>query len=178
MSDTKISLDNASSVPVVFHQDTGAEAMEHEYEVEYKGRIVRCKTADAAAQLLHVLEQQDDDKDVLPWSPHDFTEFTDRIQWQQRRLLKHLLNYGGGSLSSKKLRELMDIVGNQSLAGVLSGVTKVAMSLDIAPERVYLKTTKFTQGKPEQFYRVASGFLWAAKEHEWPSDRDLEEPHE
>jgi hypothetical protein len=163
-------LDNASSVLVVLPQ-TG---MEHEYEIEYRGRIIRCKTAEAVNRMLQVLDEQDVAKDALPWSPHDFTEFTDRIQWQQRKLLAKMLEYGSTTLlSSEKLRDLMGISGNQALAGVLSGITKVAMSLDIAPERVYLKTTRFSQGKPEQYYRVSSGFLKAAAENEWPSKEDL-----
>lgn len=154
-----------------------ALVMEHEYEVEFKGRIVRCKTAEAAARLLFVLEQEDTAKDTMEWTPHDFTEFTERIQWQQRRLLAKLLDHGSTTwLSAEKLCELMGIRGNQSLAGVLSGVTKVAMSLNIAPERVYLQTTRFKEGKPYRHYRVSSGFLRAAHTNDWPSKEDLEIP--
>jgi hypothetical protein len=168
-TDEKLPLTNTSSVPIVLRE------MEHEYEIEYKGRIVRCKTADAAARLLAVLEQEDVSKDTMPWTPNDFTEFTERIQKRQRKLLAKLLEYGSTTwLSAEKLCELMNIRGNQALAGVLSGVTKVALSLDIAPERVYLQTTRFKEGKPYRLYRVASGFLRAAAEHEWPSKADLE----
>jgi hypothetical protein len=164
----KLSLTNTSSVPIVLGE------MEHEYEIEYKGRIVRCKTADAAARLLAVLEQEDVSKDTMPWTPNDFTEFTERIQRRQRNLLASLLEYGSTTwLSAEKLCELLSIRGNQALAGVLSGITKVALSLDIAPERVYLQTTRFKEGKPYRLYRVASGFLRAAAEHEWPSESDL-----
>jgi hypothetical protein len=167
----KIVLDNTSSVSVAL-SNQGA-VMEHEYEIEYKGRIIRCKTAEAATRLLHVIEQEDVAKDALPWTPHDFTEFTTRIQWRQRRLLAKLLEHGSTTwLSSEKTRSFAHVSGNQALAGVLSGITKVAMSLDIAPERVYLRTTRFKQGKPEHYYRVASGFLRAAAEHDWPSGDD------
>ncbi len=165
----RIPIDNASSVPVVLFE------MEHEYEIEYKGRIVRCKTADAAARLLAVLEQEDMSKDTMPWTPNDFTEFTERIQRRQRKLLAKLLEYGSTTwLSAEKLCDLISDRGNQALAGVLSGVTKVALSLDIDPKRVYLQTTRFKEGKPYRLYRVASGFLRAAAEHEWPSKIDLE----
>jgi hypothetical protein len=148
--------------------------MEHEYEIEYRGRIIRCKTAEAAARILRVIEEQDTNRDRIPWSLHDFTEFTERIQWQQRKLLAKLLEYGSTSwVSSEKLRDILGVSGNQALAGVLSGITKVAMALDIEPERVYMQTTRFSQGKPQRFYRVASGFLRAAAEHEWPSTEDL-----
>ncbi|SPE28357.1 hypothetical protein SBA7_1200009 [Candidatus Sulfotelmatobacter sp. SbA7] len=162
-------LTNTSSVPIVLSE------MEHEYEIEYKGRIVRCKTADAAARLLAVLEQEDVSKDTMTWTPNDFTEFTERIQLRQRKLLARLLEYGSTTwLSAEKLCDLLGIRGNQALAGVLSGVTKVALSLDIDPRRIYLQTTRFKEGKPYRLYRVASGFLRAATEHEWPSKKDLE----
>lgn len=165
----QIPIDNTSSVPVVLFE------MEHEYEIEYKGRIVRCKTADAAARLLAVLEQEDVSKDTMPWTPNDFTKFTERIQLRQRKLLAKLLEYGSTTwLSAEKLCDLMSVRGNQALAGVLSGVTKVALSLDIDPKRVYLQTTRFKEGKPYRLYRIASGFLRAAAEHEWPSKTDLE----
>jgi hypothetical protein len=148
--------------------------MQHEYEIEYKGRIVRCKTAEAATRILRLLEQEDTSKDQMKWSPHDFTEFTSRVQWQQRRLLAALLEHEPTTwVTSERLREILHITTNQGLAGVLSGITKVAMSLDIEPERVYLQTTRFKNGKPQKFYRAGSGFLRAAVEYEWPSKDDL-----
>jgi hypothetical protein len=148
--------------------------MENTYEIEHRGRIIRCQTAEAATRLLQLLEQEDVAKDSLPWSSRDFAEFTERVQLRQRKLLARLLEYGPTSwLSSEKLRSLLGVSGNQALAGVLSGITKVAMALDIAPERVYLQTTRFKQGKPERYYRVASGFLRGAAERGWPSESDL-----
>jgi len=47
------------------------------------------------------------------------------------------------------------------------------MALEIAPEPVYLQTTRFKHGKPERYYRVASGLLRAAAESGWPSEDDL-----
>jgi hypothetical protein len=149
--------------------------MEQTYEIEYKGRIVRCQTAEAATRLLQMLEQEDVAKDTLPWSSRDFMTFTDRIKLQQRKLLARLLEYGTTTwLSSDKLRSLVGVSGNQALAGTLSGITKIAQALDIAPERVYLQTTRFKSGKPDRYYRVASGFLRAAADHGWPAESDLE----
>jgi hypothetical protein len=98
-----------------------------------------------------MLEQEDVAKDTLPWSSRDFANFTERIQLQQRKLLARLLEYGSTTwLSSNKLRSLLGGSGNQALAGILSGITKVAMALEIAPERVYLQTTRFKHGNPPE----------------------------
>jgi hypothetical protein len=144
------------------------------YEIEHKGRIIRCQTAEAATRLLQMLEQEDVARDTLPWSSRDFIDFTERIKLQQRKLLAKLLEYGPTTwLSSEKLRTLLGVSGNQALAGILSGITKVAMALDIAPERIYLQTTRFKHGKPERYYRCASGFLRVATQNGWPAESDL-----
>jgi hypothetical protein len=114
-------------------------------------------------------------KDALPWSGPEFREFTARIQRQQRKLLAAMLEHEPGALvSSERVRQYVGVAGNQALAGILSGVTKVALSLDIAPERIYLQTTRFQKGRPQRFYRVASGFLRAAAKYGWPSAEDSE----
>lgn len=152
--------------------------MQQDYEIEYKGRIVRCRTAEAANRILSVFEQQDTTKEVLRWSDDDFAEFTNRIQLRQRRLLAKLLEYGTNLVQDVKLREHLDITSNQALAGILSGITKVALALSIEPERVYSQRTRFMKGKPERLYRIASGFLRAAYAHGWPTEEDLTEAPE
>jgi hypothetical protein len=148
--------------------------MQHDYEIEYRGRIIRCRTAEAANRILGILEQQDTMKDDLGWNDRDFTAFTNRIQLQQRKLLAKLLEYGTTTLvQDVKLREHLDITNNQALAGILSGITKVALALNIEPKCVYSQRTRFRKGKPERFYQIGSGFLRAASTCGWPTADDL-----
>ena len=146
------------------------------YEIEYKGKIIRCRTLDDMKRALENLEGSRITKENAPWSTGEFKKFTGRIQFQQRRLLATLLEYGTASLEDFKLRELLDIRDNQALAGVLSGISKVALMFGIEPRRVYTQTTFYKHGKAKRCYQITSEFLQAADKYKWPSKRDVQEP--
>jgi hypothetical protein len=163
---------NASSVTIALPRK-GRRRVEHDYEVEYRGRIIRCKTAEAMTRLVRVIAQEDRPKDDIPWNDHDFSEFTERIRIPQRRLLKILVESKSAWMTDSELRGTLTIRNNQALAGVLSGVSKVALALDIEPGRVYVTVTKYEKGKPFRLYRIAPAFRKIAQEHDWPSKEDL-----
>ncbi len=144
------------------------------YEIEYKGKIIRCHTLDDMQRALEKLESSKVTKQSSPWSTEEFEKFTGRIKLQQRLLLAKLLEFGPIAwLEDSKLRELLGLPDNQSLAGVLSGISKVALMFGIDPRRVYTPNTVFKRGKARRFYQVTSEFLRAATKHKWPSTADL-----
>lgn len=146
------------------------------YEIEYKGKTVRCRTVEDAQRLLRELEGGRMSKDDAPWTKEEFANFTGRIQLQQRRLLAKLLEYGTTAwLEDRKLRDMLDIPDNKALAGVLSGLSKVALIFDIDPRKVYVQKTLYRHSKPSRLYQVTSGFLQAAARYHWPSKNDLME---
>jgi hypothetical protein len=144
------------------------------YEIEYKGKTIRCRTLDAMKEALEELEGGKLVRSEAPWTAEEFQKFTGRIHVPQRRLLKHLLDHGTTArIENARLRELMDIPDNQALAGVLSGISKVALMFDIEPRRVYSQITKFKHSKGIQYYQITSSFLQAAHKYNWPSKADL-----
>lgn len=146
------------------------------YEVEYKGRTIRCLTLDHVRDILEELQGSRLSREVTPWTKHEFERFTQRIRVPQRRLLAELCATGTTTwLEDFKLRELLRIAGNQALAGVLSGISKVALSFGIEPRRIYTQTTAFKHGKPHRYYQITSAFLQAVARHNWPSKNDLQE---
>lgn len=147
------------------------------YEIEYRGKIIRCRSAADADRLLTRLEDTGKlSRDDTPWSKEEFSSFTARIRYQQRVVLSKLLNYGTTAwLVDSKLRSDLGIADNKVLAGVLSGISKVALMFDIDPRRVYTQKTVYQRAKPHRLYQVTSGFLQAATKHKWPSPEDLEE---
>lgn len=167
-----LALDNASCV-VIPLSSRKKYCMEHEYEVEYKGRIVRCRTAEAMTRLLQVIAQEDRAKDDIPWNDHDFAEFTGRIRIFQRQLLKALLENIKVWMTDEELRSAMRVRDNRALAGLLSGISKVALALDIEPARVYVAQMKYEKSKPVRFYRIGSAFKKIAEAHGWPAKEDL-----
>jgi hypothetical protein len=152
-------------------------AMVYAYEIEYKGKTIRCRTLEDAQRALEVFEGSNFSKVDSPWSSEEFQQFTGRIHYQQRRLLANLLEYGTTAwLEDSKLRELLDLADNKALAGTLSGISKVALMFGIDPRRVYTQRTLYKHAKPHRTYQITSGFLQAAAKHKWPSKIDLKEP--
>jgi hypothetical protein len=150
--------------------------MSFAYEIEYKGKRIRCRTLEDAQRALAAFEGSSMTKADGPWSPEEFEQFTGRIHYPQRLLLAKLLEYGTARLEDWKLRDLLDLADNKALAGTLSGVSKVALMFGIDPRRVYTQTTVYKNSKPQRTYQISSGFLQAAAKHKWPSKNDLKEP--
>jgi hypothetical protein len=181
MRETKKALDNTSSVLIVStrpKRPSKKMAAKKPYEVEYRGVVIRCETPEAAANLARMLGGEPDNPLVQEWHPDEFLEFVNRIQITQRRLLAALLETKGQSLKDFELRMRLTLSSNQALAGVLSGITKVAKLLDIDPKRIYIQHTTYSQGLPERRYWVSSAFQKAAADADWPSQSDLEEQDE
>ena len=146
------------------------------YEIEYKGKIIRCRTLDHVRDMLEELDGSKLIREATPWTVEEFKKFTGRIHIAQRRLLACLWReHGTAWVADSRLRDVLGLRDNQALAGVLSGITKVALMFDIEPRRIYTQTTTFKQGKPQRHYQIASSFLRAAAKHHWPSEEDLKE---
>jgi hypothetical protein len=173
LAQAKKDVDNTSSVLLLL----GKNKKQMAYDVICGDVIIRCGNAKEAALVAKELNAGKASPQTMPWRLHEFTEFVNRIQWQQRRLLNILLH----SVTPVPVRELclkLHLSGNQALAGVLSGITKVAQTLDIDPGRIYKQDTTYSKGRPERKYRVVYAFRQAAKENSWPSQEDLEIPAE
>src|SRR5215469_14709686 len=94
-SDTgKLSLTNTSSVSKVLSVRKGKRrkmAKSKPFEVRYKDVVIGCDTAEDAAKVAKELGGAADSPYSEPWRMDEFTEFVNRIQIQQRRLLAALL---------------------------------------------------------------------------------------
>src|SRR5690348_11201207 len=177
-SGTKISIDNTSSVPIVLSgrgRRRRTKMAKHSYEVEFKGVKIRCETEAEAISLARRLGESAESPMYAPWSMHEFTEFVERIQVVQRRLLAALLEKNGQPAKDFELRGKLGLKTNQALAGVLSGITKVAQAMEIDPRRVYMQRTEYNKGLPERRYYVSFGFSKAAGDADWPSESDLKD---
>ena len=151
--------------------------MSFAYEIEYKGKTIRCRTFEDAQRVLEGFDGSNVAQDHTAWSTEEFEKFTGRIHHQQRLLLAELLKWGTTAfLEDWKLRDLLGLGGNKALAGTLSGISKVALMFGIDPRRVYTSRTMYKHGKPTRTYQITSGFLRAAAKHHWPSKEDLKQP--
>jgi hypothetical protein len=143
-----------------------------EYDIEWKGIKVHCKSLEDAVELLKQLETPVS-PELESWTAHQFVDFTGRLQFQQKKLLWYLKVVD--EASDEELRSLLDLEDNRALAGTLSGLTKVANALEIPPARVYKQTMRYEKGKPVRAYSLAPGFQKSAEEFDWPSEKEIEE---
>lgn len=151
--------------------------MNYPYEIEYKGKTIRCRTLEDAQRAMEQFEGGSLVKADSPWTAEEFEKFTGRVRYPQRRLLAKLLEYGTTAwLEDWKLRDVLDLATNRELAGTLSGISKVALMFGIDPRRVFIQTNVYKQSKPMRVYQITSGFLQAAAKFGWPSKNDLKEP--
>lgn len=139
-----------------------------EYEVvSPKGIKIRCSSLEAADRLVKKLEQAIADPDIEEWNATDFEDFTGRLQHLPRRLLKLLLNTYE-DVSDADIRSALGLANNRVLAGVLSGISKVALALSIDPNRVYKQRIRYQSGLPQRQYAVTKAFRKAAVElYDW-----------
>lgn len=151
--------------------------MNYPYEVEYKGKTIRCRTLEDAQRAMETFEGGSLIRADSPWTKEEFEKFTGRIRYPQRQVLAKLLEYGTTAwLEDWKLRDVVGLTTNRELAGTLSGISKVALMFGIDPRRVFIQTNIYKHSKPQRVYQITSGFLQAAAKHEWPSKNDLKEP--
>jgi hypothetical protein len=171
----KYSLTNTSSVSKVLPVSKQFKKMSSKkpYEVEYRGVIIRCSTPEEAVEVARQLGGTPDNPHHVPWRVDEFTDFVGRIQLMQRRLLWVLIKANCQPVRDYDLAAQLGVVGNQALAGVLSGITKVAKAMDIEPSRVYYQRTEYNQGNPERKYYITPAFLRAAQDAGWPTDADV-----
>jgi hypothetical protein len=177
-------LDNTSSVPVVLVNRKRAAkkpVAKKPFQVETaEGVTIWCDTAEQAAAVARELEATAKSKPLLhnKWSVHEFQDFVNRVQYQQRHVLAFLLKAGNRAVLDDELRKAIGVTTNQGLAGVLSGITKVAQLLEIDPQRVYWMQLTYEKGKPVRRYYVTPAFARAAVENDWPSESALKDPDE
>jgi hypothetical protein len=148
--------------------------MKHKFEIEYKGAKISCDSLEDATRLLRNLGEAAPIHST-PWSAHEFEALTDRLRLLPRMLLAALIESKMAYLTDAQLREKLGLTNNRVLAGVLSGVSKVALALDIEPQRIYGQSTSYVQGKPQRRYWVTTAFNKAAIDNDWPSEADLKE---
>src|SRR5260370_24693732 len=164
----KLNLDTLEVLSYRSLRHRSRRLMDDRYEVIYGKVRVRCRGVKDAARLAKELNLDPEHPQTAPWRVDEFTDFVNRIQWQQRKLLNVLLQ-SEAQVFDYDLRGKLLLDGNQALAGVLSGFTKFAQAMDIDPRRVYGQETTYNKGLPERKYWATYAFRKAAKDADWPS---------
>jgi hypothetical protein len=151
-------------------------AASHPYEIEYRGKIIRCRSLDEMKAALAELEGSTIVRTETPWTAEEFQKFTGRIHIPQRRLLARLLHSGPTEwVTDATLRDVLGLPDNNSFSGSLSGISKVARMFDIDPRRVYTQNTIYRHGEAQRTYQITAELQKAATRHKWPAKEDLKD---
>lgn len=101
------------------------------------------------------------------WTPELFQHLQERLGEPQKAVLA-LIVAGHPSVSDRFIREMLNISGNQALAGTLSGISKQAAALGIPARAVFTFENRRKAGKRQSVYAVSDGFQKIAAEMGWP----------
>jgi hypothetical protein len=167
LNSQKLLDNNASSVLVSLPRALVADR----YEFDIEGVHIVCNSAASAARLIRELKKGPQPPHLEKWELYDFEQFTGKLQYFPKQFLAFLLKVR--TATDEQVRTQMGLRSNRVLAGILSGVSKVALSLGLDPQMVYTQSTKYVKGKPERLYQISGGFKSAASLSDWPSEDDL-----
>lgn len=159
---------------------------------KYGGIPFTADTPEEAAKFIALLKQQDADEALktwfnrskiingepgaiqayieeevkIQWTPEKFMRFIGSIGPQQQRVLAFLVEQGRAT--DEELRNELKIKGNQTLAGILSGVSKQAAALGIPARSIFSFENFRSAGKRSSTYTIAEGFRHTALDMSWP----------
>jgi hypothetical protein len=145
------------------------------------GVIIECDTPEEMAEALRHLSEERNDlaafqrKSVeLPYGTHrshlwrakTFQQFVDALGNDQKLVLAYLVKHPRAT--DNELRGLLKIESNKQLAGVLSGLSKRASTLNIPARSIFTIENERKAGKVEKTYVIAENLFLTAHEMNWP----------
>jgi hypothetical protein len=158
---------------------------------EYRGVIFTADTAQEAAEMMAILEKKEAEavigqmqsrvqsymqtyerafgalrEENFVWTPDYFDALINRIGETQKLALALLVTKK--SLADEELRSALKVSGNQALAGVLSGISKQAIALNIPARAIFDFENIRVGGKRRSDYIVSREFQDIAARMSWP----------
>jgi hypothetical protein len=137
----------------------------------HNGRIIECSSAAEAVAFLKLIDA--DPSGVTravesPWTTELFLKFTKSLGDSRKKALGLLV--GKHRVADEELRKELGLETNQALAGVLSGISKQAVPLEISARSVFTIDDERKAGKLKKTYVVSKDFLRTANEMNWPNE--------
>jgi hypothetical protein len=149
----------------------------------YRGRHYEADTPQEAIRLQEILEGRD-----LKRSRHDSFLARkleqERDQWDEAKFWQLMASIGkmqtlflaalliaGEKATGDKIAKALGLKTQESLAGVLSGLSKQLGKLQLKPSNLYLVETNWQGGKKIRYFWATGGFEAMAEEVDWPGIR-------
>jgi hypothetical protein len=158
---------------------------------KYRGELFIADTPEEAVRMRALLKKQDEQGErdrfakgvmdnirekyreaeiqaaELQWTPALFRRFIERLGRPQQTALSVLVTRH--YMEDEELREALNVPDNQTLAGVLSGISKQATSIGIPFRAIFTFQNFRNGGKRRSTYAITNNFLEIATEMNWPS---------
>ena len=148
-------------------------------EFKHNGRIWKTDTVDEAIALRRKLENEDralweageeiptwEEERKQAWSPDIVTDLLKHVGSQQKKFLRFLAE--GNHKKSEEILEALGLKSEESLAGVLSGLSKQLKKLGIPVSELYAVQVEWTGKAKKRFFWLTREFQSAAEELGWP----------
>jgi len=148
-------------------------------EFKHNGRIWKADTVDEAIALRRKLENEDramwEAGEEIPvwqeekkqvWSPDTVTDLLRHVGPQQEKLLRTLAD--GNHIASEEILKTLGLKSEESLAGVLSGLSKQLKKLTIPVSELYAVRVQWTGKTKKRSFWLTREFRDAAEELGWP----------
>ena len=138
--------------------------------------IARAKDVEYSERVAEVLKSHPGSRrptagDLEPkrvWDAAVFVRFIERLGDVQQLVLEFLIIRN--TATDHELRTVAEVENNLALAGVMSGISKQALALNIPPRAVFwVKNLRSGGSRAGSRYHLAEAFLQIAREMDWPS---------
>jgi hypothetical protein len=154
--------------------------------IPYQGQFILCDSHEEAIEVLKQLaaerkaEQEKRRTGLVAkfplaevfgpgqWTGELFWTFIESIGDSQRQALGLLVRKGRAT--DEEMRKILGVASNQALAGILSGISKQAASIDVPARSVYTVEDERKSGELTKTYAIAPDFLRIAKENNWTGE--------
>jgi len=148
-------------------------------EFKHNGRVWKTDTVDEAIVLRRKLEIEDralweagedvpvwEEERKQVWSPDVVTDLLGNVGPQQKKFMRALAD--GNHLPSEEMLKSLGLKSEESLAGVLSGLSKRLKKLGIPVSELYAVRVEWTGKTKKRFFWLTREFRSAAEELGWP----------
>jgi hypothetical protein len=115
------------------------------------------------------------DEGKFTWTSDRFLALMSHLGKPQKAVLALLVTKR--SVTDAELRAMLNVPGNQALAGILSGISKQALALNIPPRAIFDLENFRVGGKRRSDYLITEEFRKIAGELEWPAPNPPRHTH-
>ena len=159
-------IDEARQILEILDQRDAEKSSREKIEISRTPGLL--STMERESPLSRIGAHIEDQVEVSAWSKDSFWKFIESLGEPQVKLLSLLVRQK--KASDEDIRKLLNVDGNQALAGVISGISKQAARQNVSARAVYTIEDERKAGERSKTYVIAKDFAFVASQMNWPGD--------